>query len=288
MFLWPLFLISLFLQSGSASAVTYVSPSKTLGTGTAHVYVRVDGGVTVEVGVEATASAMTFLTTDSHLHLELPSSGNYDVSPIDHVEFGFAVAGHPGGPGPPNTYWAVPHFDVHFMTITDAAASAIIVSDPTDTSDPVYTAPAASDLPSGYALGPDSGVSGEGSHWANPSEFSDYPAGFDYNFLYGFYNGNMTFQEPMVAQSYLASIVGGTSSAFNESFITSQTNSGFGSRYFTRYNATDDTFQIGILVPEPSSLLMTTLGLLSLGWVRNAATQTSQRRRYRPRGAASV
>lgn len=254
------FLGALLLLSGNCSATIYMGASKTLGTGTVRTYVEVIGGTTVEVGIEATASAMTDLASDTHLHLELPGSGLYDVSPIDHVAVGFATAGHPGGPL--DTYWAVPHFDVHFMTITEAASSLIVVPDPTNVLDPVYNTPAATDIPTNYILGPNSGVSEEGSHWVNPAEFADFPKPFDFNFLYGFYNGSMTFEEPMVSQEYLVALQTGTESEFNEPFEVSQTNHGFGNRYFTRHDGS--VFQIGIMIPEPSTALLMCLGMIAL------------------------
>ena len=258
-------------------AATYYGAPVTVGSGSVRVYVIENTSGTIEVGIEADATAFVDLVSDSHLHLDLPTSGSFDVSPIDHIDVGFAVSGHPGGPWadtagvPENSYWAVPHFDVHFMTISDEEADGIIIPNPTDSSDLAYVPPAVSDLAEGYALGPNSGVNGEGSHWATGSEFSDFPAPFDYNFLYGFYNGSMTFEEPMVAQTFLANLKNGLTSGVLQAFSVSSTNPAFGSQYFIRYDAGSDVFRIGVTtIPEPSTFMMVGLGLLGFGLCRRS------------------
>ncbi len=250
-------------------AATYYGAPMTVGSGSARVYVIENTSGTVEVGIEADSTAFVNLASDSHLHLDLPTSDSFDVSPIDHIDLGFALNGHPGGPWsdaadvPENSYWAVPHFDVHFMTISDKEADKIIIPNPTDSSDLAYVVPAASDLAAGYALGLNSGISGEGSHWAAGGEFSDFPAPFDYNFLYGFYDGKMTFEEPMVAQTFLADLKNGLTSDVLQAFSVSSTNPAFGDQYFIRYDAGSDVFRMGVTtIPEPSTFLMVGLGLL--------------------------
>ena len=258
-------------------AATYYGNTVTAGSASARVYVIENGSGAVEVGIEANATAFVNLASDIHLHLELPANGSFDVSPIDHVDIGFAVGGHPGGPWsdeagvPENSYWAVPHFDVHFMTISDADANSIAIPDPADVNDPAYVYPEASELAAGYALGPNSGVGGEGSHWAANSEFSDFPAPFDYNFLYGFYDGSMTFEEPMVAQTFLADLKNGLTSDVLQTFSVSSTNPAFGNQYFIRYNAGNDVFRIGVAtIPEPSTFILVGLGFLGFGLCRRS------------------
>lgn len=132
------------------------------------------------------------------MNLEFDAAG----IPIDHVSLSFQPAGHPGGPG--DTYWATPHFDFHFFALSVAARAGM-----TDATT-AYITPNAANIPTGYVEAPNSFATGEGAHWFDPGEFAGGPPfTFTKSSIYGFYDGQMTFVEPMISQAYLQSLVAG-------------------------------------------------------------------------------
>jgi hypothetical protein len=150
-------------------------------------------------GLESYGFEVTFDAVNAPGSEALKLNYGTDGIPFDHVELNFQAAGHPGGPG--DTYWADPHFDFHFFTI-DGAARDNITDEATS-----YVMPNASEIPTGYVMAPNSFEANEGSHWFNPAEFAGGPP-FDFtaSTIYGFYDGDMTFLEPMVAQDHMLSM----------------------------------------------------------------------------------
>lgn len=119
------------------------------------------------------------------------------VMPFDHLTMGFVPAGHP----PPGIY-TVPHFDFHFYKMPLAERLAI---------PPYPQAMAAFDnnppmgyIPPGYVRGP-GGEPQMGAHWVDvlSPEFMGQP--FTHTFIYGSYDGEVTFLEPMVTLEFLMS-----------------------------------------------------------------------------------
>jgi hypothetical protein len=120
----------------------------------------------------------------------------------------------PGGHDPEPVY-GVPHFDFHFYSITPAERDAI------DPSDPAFGQKAANYpqgdfVPGGYMVlppppAPVPAVPKMGVHWSNlaapelqPPTSPDH-ADFTHTFIYGSWDGQFTFIEPMVARAYLLS-----------------------------------------------------------------------------------
>jgi len=119
------------------------------------------------------------------------------VTGFDHLAVNWEAHGHP-----PTTF-LTPHFDFHFYTVTPDRVAAIDCADPRKPDQ----------LPSRYAL-PDITIPGMGTlvglcvpqmgmHGVPAEELSDTSA-FGASMLVGYYQQQLIFLEPMIAQAKLA------------------------------------------------------------------------------------
>ena len=182
-------------------------PPVKVGNGMARTYIILNHGVPSELGIALSERALDGLPApsgaqvDTHKwDLRLPAQ---NPTQYQLVELDWNPAGHP----PPMIY-TVPHFDFHFYTISQAERDAILPG-------PNFVAqtenvPPAEFLPPGYM--PDRmpngsliGIPMMGVHWESASspEFHGHP--FTSTFIYGSWDGHVTFNEPMVTLAYLQS-----------------------------------------------------------------------------------
>jgi len=169
-----------------------------VGNGSAYTWVLQDGqGNLLAIGINLTEQALAGLPAeDTEFVLPLPRQAK--ATPFAHVVLNWNPHGHI----PPGIY-DVPHFDFHFYIITPAQRAQI-----TGTGEDLaraMTMPAPESIPEGY-IGPEGTVEPRmGWHWVNPAspEFHGQP--FTQTFIYGFYNGQMAFIEPMVTTAFLMS-----------------------------------------------------------------------------------
>jgi hypothetical protein len=118
----------------------------------------------------------------------------------DHVSLDWAPHGHE-----PAGLFGAPHFDVHFYLTTEAERLAI------DPADPLYmekaaNRPDAAYMPATYAPPPQvEPIPAMGEHWVDATDpvFAGSP--FEAVLIYGAWDGEMTFVEPMVTRDLLAS-----------------------------------------------------------------------------------
>ena len=110
---------------------------------------------------------------------------------------------NPNGHEPAGVY-TLPHFDFHFYMTTEAERLAIPPYQVDNTG--FLNFPAAgylpSTLPNLYVPAP-GGVPQMGTHWIDISTPELNGAIFTQTFLYGTYNGNVTFYEPMITKEFL-------------------------------------------------------------------------------------
>lgn len=182
-----------------------------LGDGSARTYLIASGDVPLEVGVALDEGAVEGLPVDGapggnampdghstfEFALEMPAD---NPTPFLHATLDWNPAGHE----PPGIYDRA-HFDVHFYTISHEERMAIHPSDPGFLAKAAHV-PAPEAVPAGYVdpeLGP---VPQMGVHWVDPTspelEPND-PEPFTRTFLYGSWDGNMIFAEPMVTLEHL-------------------------------------------------------------------------------------
>lgn len=201
----------------AAQQIRY-GPESPLGEGTARTYLAVDpDGRPSELGFALSETAMATLPdlADKPDHeafvvvdLELPEG-----SP---AQFRFAsMDWNPRGHIPPGIY-TVPHFDFHFYTVDPATRDAIMPGEsdaPGETGDFAGTAfeqrgmmtPEAGWLPAHYVNPGGTTVPMMGGHWIDPGSHEFHGEPFDKTFIYGTWDGQVIFWEPMITKAFIES-----------------------------------------------------------------------------------
>lgn len=144
---------------------------------------------------------------DGHTHnnsVSLPMPPQAHSSIYTHGLLDWNPMGHP----PPGVY-DLPHFDFHFYTSSEADRLAIPPYE--QAPDKFENYPAADYMPLNYVPIPE-GVPQMGAHWADVTSPELNGQKFTQTFIYGSYNGKVTFQEPMVTEAFLNANAGFTRS----------------------------------------------------------------------------
>lgn len=177
---------------------TFYGPQVSMGDGKARSFINISHtGVPGEIGIEMTNDALTGLPTEGETEFVIPLHKKaLEVTPFDHISAGWNPHGHP----PPHVY-TVPHFDFHFYKITREEQLAVVEG-------PLMEIlPAPSYLPANYIPLP-GGVPEMGKHWVDitsPELNPNRPQPFTKTLIYGTYNGQVTFIEPMITMAVLQS-----------------------------------------------------------------------------------
>jgi hypothetical protein len=186
-------------------------PPVKVGDGMARTYVVLDaksGQRPVELGFALDARALEGLPMDAAEHSFIFRLPTQAPAPYQFAELDWNPQGHP-----PAGVYTVPHFDFHFYAIPQSEVDAIVPSDP-------QFATKARNLPTGGFVPPGYLVPGDpaqqavpmmGVHWFDSSapelqNLFNNPAGyqpFTRTFIYGSWDGQFTFYEPMVTLAYL-------------------------------------------------------------------------------------
>ncbi len=190
-------------------ADTHLGQARPMGDGQAWTWIKTDQkGRPTSMGITLTETALSGLPTEGghsccdgpQWNLPLPTG--VDSGPVQHVVINWNPKGHP-----PEGVYSVPHFDFHFYTITEAERLQIKNSEENDALG--NRPPPSEQLPPDYIQAP--GVVGAmGCHWIDSKtpEFNGQP--FTATFLYGSFDGKVTFIEPMITKATLESHVNQT------------------------------------------------------------------------------
>lgn len=182
---------------------TFYGPQVQMGNGHVRTWANIThDGKPLAIGVEMTDGALSNLPQDptdfAHATFVLQlHQKDKAVTPFNHVLIDWNVQGHE----PPGIY-TVPHFDFHFYKTSVEARMAIppYEVDPTGFDVP---------LPDGYMppiyVRIPGGVPQMGAHWFDPTSPEWHGGGFTSTFIYGSYNGHVTFEEPMITLATLQS-----------------------------------------------------------------------------------
>jgi hypothetical protein len=183
--------------SPDLSSTLFGTPTP-MATGSVRSYLTLGrDGAPTELGVALTEAALVGLpAATTEFVVALPAQAS--STPYTHVGINWQPTGHP-----PMTVYTVPHFDVHFYSISLAERNAMTPADP-QYATKLLRLPAAALAPAGYTADV-MGIPRMGLHWGDPTspEFSGQP--FAGTFIYGSYDGKFIFAEPMLAKSYLES-----------------------------------------------------------------------------------
>jgi hypothetical protein len=187
---------------------TFYGPVVQMGNGHARSWINVtQDGKALALGIEMTEGALQnlpyipeeerdFISGPADFLLPLHLKAR-ELTPYDHITINWNSHGHE-----PNGIYNVPHFDFHFYKISVAeqlaipdydAAPALFDNEPPPGFMPLY-----------YFHGP-GGVSRMGAHWADLLSPEFNGQAFTQTFIYGTYNGKVTFHEPMVTMATIQS-----------------------------------------------------------------------------------
>ncbi len=181
---------NLFSEGGEPSN-TYFGAEGELGGGVIRTMVRLNNDGDVQaLGVQFSEEVLEGLPEEfEHLTLQFPEEAGEII--YDHFDIDWAPHGHE----PPGVY-DLPHFDLHFymiseeekMQITDAALAEVL--------------PAEEYWPATYFASPGF-VPMMGKHWLSSEAGELNGEVFSHTFIYGSYNADFIFYEPMITLEYL-------------------------------------------------------------------------------------
>ncbi|MCK6693515.1 MAG: hypothetical protein L6Q97_15645, partial [Thermoanaerobaculia bacterium] len=176
-------------KSGTHLGETVNYQGKALNT-----YVKTDDdGHPTEAGFtipETVFNSFDALSSDVSWSLDFPTTDN--ETPFLHLYAGFNPHGHE-----PMGIYDKPHFDFHFYTTSEAERLAI---------SPVDTVKGAKPLPAGEVPATyfNAGLVPEmGSHWIDGTAPELNGGTFTETFIFGSFDGKMTFYEPMITKAFI-------------------------------------------------------------------------------------
>jgi len=183
---------------GMKAGQTYQGTPTSIGQGEARSFVTfaADGHPTV-IGIMLSEKALVGLPSNEHEYeYSLPLPPEFAGTGYQQVVLDWNPHGHP-----PEGIYDRPHFDFHFYMI-DAADRKKITAVGDDLAR-AHKAPPAEHMPAGYILPPGTEIPNMGAHAVDPQgdEFTKHS--FTKTFIYGFYDGQMIFVEPMITKAYL-------------------------------------------------------------------------------------
>ena len=196
-------------ESSAVSYNTFYGPVVQMGNGHARSWINVThDNKALALGVEITDEALQnlpdipeaerdFISGPADFLLPLHQKAK-ELTPYDHICINWNAHGHE-----PAGLYDIPHFDFHFyrMSLTEQIAIPPYNLAPTLFDND----PPAGYMPDLYFHGP-GGVPKMGAHWIDLLTPELYGQPFTYTFIYGSYNGKVTFNEPMIT---MATIQGG-------------------------------------------------------------------------------
>ena len=181
---------------------TFYGPAVQSGNGYARSWVNIShDDKPLAIGIEFTDGVLTQHPEEgeeTHAHhtlLRLHQKAK-ELMPFDHLTMAYMVAGHP----PPGIY-SVPHFDFHFYKMP--LEQRLAIPEFADAPSLFNNLPPAGYIPAAYFRAPNEGIAQMGTHFIDllSPEFHGQP--FTHTFIYGSYDGSVTFLEPMATLAFL-------------------------------------------------------------------------------------
>lgn len=192
------FLVVMAAFQSQAYDIITPGPAVSIGQGQVRSYVRSDAqGVPKSLGFWIQAKALEGLPASDTTYV-IPMPPGTSVEPYNHLTMDWLTHGHE-----PDGVYSVPHFDFHFFFITSDERENTLC-DSTDLA--CMKQPEPDYIPPNYIPTPE-GVPKMGWHWVDRTspEFNGQP--FTATFIYGYYNGEVRFIEPMATLSFLTPTV---------------------------------------------------------------------------------
>jgi hypothetical protein len=185
--------------SGFISLEQYAGEKVPIGQGTAFVFIELDPATHIPqtAGVELSGKSLQGLPGHHDQEYVLPLPLSYSLAPYQHVVMNWNPHGHF-----PDEIYGVPHFDFHFYLIS-AADRDKIVCDEND-AEICLKMPLEEEVAPFYVPAPD-GVLKMGWHWVDSRAPELNGKKFKATFIYGYYDAQLIFLEPMITRAYLLS-----------------------------------------------------------------------------------
>lgn len=187
------------IPPGQQKGKVFYGPATPIGEGVARAWVSTDKqGTPLSVGVNISERVVQSLREEPGLFtLDLPKQAEGTL--YEHITLDWNPQGHP----PEGTY-TLPHFDLHFYMISEEKRTAIPPLAPFDENGELQfdELPAPAYVPEDYV--PDPGIiPNMGVHWLDPEAGEHHGETFTHSFIYGSYDGEFIFHEPMFTVAYL-------------------------------------------------------------------------------------
>lgn len=188
------FLFSISCSDEATEPTTFYGPEQQLGGGTIKSVVTLDAAGNPEsVGITFPESTFTGLPHAAGQYvLELPAQAS--ATAFKHILFDWNPHGHQ-----PDGLYGLPHFDMHFYTISSQERTQINHEDPQTEEE---LAALSSYMPQNYIPTMDV-VPMMGMHWINPASPEFNGEAFSKTFIMGSYNEKVIFYEPMITLAHL-------------------------------------------------------------------------------------
>jgi hypothetical protein len=185
-------------QDPKPSIQTYYGTSTTLSKGNARTFVTIQDGYPTTIGIRISESALSGLPADStkewEYKLPMPTAPVSKLVGFDHIAVDWNPVGHD-----PKPIYGLPHFDFHFYRITEYEQEQVVGGPDKVAVNPVF-------IPRDYSPGPVAiAVPMMGVHWSDVKAPEFNGQKFTDTFIYGFYQGKLTFMEPMATLAYIQS-----------------------------------------------------------------------------------
>jgi len=173
---------------------TFEGPEKSIQHGKGRSWVKLDAnGAPLQLGLTIDDAAINNMPTMGHESIVvLPlTAAAQNATPFDHIEVNWNPHGH-------EPFYGLPHFDFHFYMVSEAEVLAA-----TDTAK-LDANPAPEYVPANFIGGPY--ISQMGKHFIDAASPELNGGLFTELFIYGTYDGKLTFYEPMITLDFLKSI----------------------------------------------------------------------------------
>ncbi|HEY6899654.1 MAG TPA: hypothetical protein VI233_03390 [Puia sp.] len=180
----------------------FKGPEQQFQGGKAWTWLQTDkDGKPEKIAIAMDDAAYTHLDPGAHPEHEMSDEASLkfpakaSITPFSHA----LLEWNPHGHEPPGIY-DKPHFDFHFYIQSEAERLKIPFYE--DDSAKFLNFPTPGYMPSTYVPSP-GGVPQMGTHWVdiNAPELNGQP--FTQTYLYGSYDGKLTFYEPMITKAFL-------------------------------------------------------------------------------------
>lgn len=148
---------------------------------------------------------------------------------------------NPQGHGPIGIY-DVPHFDFHFYSLSGKERQNITATG--DDLAKVSKAPPPEFIPTGYVLEPTPPAPREGRHWMDSNSPEFHGQAFTKTFIYGSYDGEIVFVEPMFTKVFLE-----TKPNMTESIglpVAYPQTAYYPARYSVKYNRAQQSYTVSL------------------------------------------